>query len=68
MESLLWILFAVVCASYAFRSDKKPDNSQQTKDDDDNDDNDGLMDTIMVFGAMDYVSDGELDGNFSDEY
>ena len=67
MESLLWILFAVVCASYAFRSDKKSDNNQQTKDDDDNND-DGLMDAVIVFGTMDYVSDGELDGNFSDEY
>ena len=67
MESLIWILFAVVCASYAFGSDKKSDNNQQTKDDDEDND-DGLMDTIMVFGAMDYMSDGELDGNFSYEY
>ncbi len=68
MESLLCSLFAIVGASYAFRSNKKPDNNQQTIDVDDYDDNDGLMDTIMVFGAMDYLSDGELDGNFSDEY
>jgi hypothetical protein len=67
MEPLLWILFVIVCASYAFRSDKKSDNNQQTKDDDDNND-DGLMDTICMLGAMDIVSDGELDGNFSDEY
>lgn len=72
MEVLAWLLFAVFCASFAF-SDKGGDNNKKDNDQQDqggNDDNndDGFWDTCIILGAMDYGSDGELDGNFSDEF
>jgi hypothetical protein len=67
MESILWILLALFCAYCAFSpAEKSKKQNDQQNDDDEN--NDEFMDTICMLGAMDIVSDGELDGNFSDEY
>lgn len=70
MEALLWILFAALCGAFAFKDSKpshtkpKQDNQQNNQDDD----YDDFGDALTFYCAADILSDGELDGNFSDEY
>lgn len=71
MEALAWLLFAAVLAYYAFRSDSGDTNKNNVyRDDrsDNDDDDDDFLDPLGTFVMMDYMSDGEIDGNFSDEY
>ena len=73
MDAFLWFLLAAFLGLCAFAAapineNKKTKKNKTKNNQDNNDDDNGFMDTLIVLGAMDYMSDGELDGNFSDEY
>lgn len=63
MEALMYFLLALVCAVAAFSSnDEKPKKGKKS-----NNNNDDITKAVAAFGMMDYMSDGKLDGNFTNE-
>ena len=61
MEALMYLL-ALVCAIAAFGSnDEKPTKRKKANN------NDDITKAVAAFGMMDYMSDGKLDGNFTNE-
>lgn len=62
MEALMYFLLALICAAYAFSSnDDEPKKGKKANN------NDDITKAVAAFGMMDYMSDGKLDGNFTNE-
>lgn len=62
MEAFMYFLLALVCAVAAFSSnDEKPKKGKKSNN------NDDITKAVAAFGMMDYMSDGKLDGNFTNE-
>ena len=64
---IMWAVVFLIIIIWALNADRKAYIQQQNENDDivDNTENDNDFDDIIMY---DIVSDGEFDGNFSDDY
>ena len=62
-EALMYLLIAVLCGAYALGQQEERKGKKKSKNNSDND----ITNAVAAFGMMDYLSDGKLDGNFTNE-
>ena len=66
-EALMYLLIAVLCGAYALGDHAERQEKRKSKKKNKNNSDNDITNAVAAFGMMDYLSDGKLDGNFTNE-